>query len=323
MKEKRFLLFFKKKLLNIDLDFFEMLAVNTPGYSISEICILSRKAILNSEMLNEDLSEKHYQMCFKEKNTKTHNLNFNDIGGLDNVKNELYNSIILPTLHYERYKKLKIKISSNILLYGEPGCGKTLLAKAVSNISHCNFISIKGPELISKYVGDTEKELRSVFDEARKLQPCVIFFDEIDSICQKRNNNGYADRIVNQILTLLDGFDDYGDVFVIGATNKIENIDEALLRPGRFDKLLKVPLPSFEEMIQIFYKSIGDISYDQINFEKIFCQGFNGADIAGIVKEAKMLYLKENMCGDEFVINAKYFYMAAEKIKNQKNFLDN
>ncbi|KAM0687795.1 hypothetical protein COBT_000960, partial [Conglomerata obtusa] len=271
-----------KQVLNTQHEFLNNVSKNMPGFSVSEICKFFRNVLLTSIIENEPLTYEHYDKMLEENKYISNCVSFDDIGGLENVKNELYNSIILPTLYSESYKKLGIKNSTGILLFGPPGCGKTLIAKAVSNISHCNFISIAGPELVSKFVGDTEKELRKVFVSAKQMQPCIIFFDEIDSLCQKRNNAGHNDRIVNQILTLLDGFNDKGDVFVIGATNRIENIDEALLRPGRFDKIIEVSLPNELEKFDIFTKNIKGLSIEDFSFDELNTNNFNGADIHGL-----------------------------------------
>jgi ribosome biogenesis ATPase len=139
------------------------------------------------------------------------------------------------------------------LLYGPPGCGKTLVARAVSNESKANFISIKGPELLNKYVGESEKAVRMLFKRAMSSAPCVIFFDELDSLCPKRGseNNSSSERVVNQLLTEMDGLEERRGVFVIAATNRPDIIDPAMLRPGRLDKLLYVPLPTKEDRLQI------------------------------------------------------------------------
>lgn len=158
-----------------------------------------------------------------------------------------------PILHPEKFKRIGLCAPAGVLLYGPPGCGKTLVAKAVSNESKANFISIKGPELLNKYVGESEKAVRQLFKRARASAPCVIFFDELDSLCPRRGseNNSSSERVVNQLLTEMDGLDERRDVFVIAATNRPDIIDPAMLRPGRLDKLLYVPLPTNEDRLQI------------------------------------------------------------------------
>lgn len=156
-------------------------------------------------------------------------------------------SIVEPILNPEKFTRIGLTAPAGVLLYGPPGCGKTLVARAVSNESKANFISIKGPELLNKYVGESEKAVRSLFKRAKSSAPCVIFFDELDSLVPKRGSSGdnnSSERVVNQLLTEMDGLEDRKGVFVIAATNRPDIIDPAMLRPGRLDKLLYVPLPT-------------------------------------------------------------------------------
>jgi len=181
------------------------------------------------------------------------NTSWKDVGALDQVRADLQLSIVEPILHPETFKRIGLNAPAGVLLYGPPGCGKTLVAKAVSNESKANFISIKGPELLNKYVGESEKAVRQLFKRARASAPCVIFFDELDSLCPRRGseNNSSSERVVNQLLTEMDGLDDRRNVFVIAATNRPDIIDPAMLRPGRLDKLLYVPLPTNEDRLSI------------------------------------------------------------------------
>lgn len=250
---------------------------------------------------------------------QSRSVTFDNIGSLENVKEELEMSIILPSRYPHKFRKLGILKPSGVLLHGPPGCGKTLLARAVSNMSHCNFISVKGPELISKYVGDSEGALRSLFDKAKQLQPCVVFFDEIDSLCSKRKHNGFENRIVNQILTLLDGLEDRGEVYIIGATNRLSSLDRALLRSGRFDKVIEVPFPDKNGCIDILKKYVINLPLENFDYEDLPLKGFSGADIAGIVKEAGVICLKKNFDLDNPVISKKDFEEAIIKLKNMKN----
>lgn len=246
---------------------------------------------------------------------------FEDIGALGRVKEELTMSILLPARFPDRFTAFGITKPSGVLLYGPPGCGKTLIAKAVSNMSFCNFLSIKGPELITKYVGDSEKHLRDLFQKAKNLSPCVLFFDEIDSLCSRRGKNEFGNRIVNQILTLLDGMEDRGEVYLIGATNRIKSIDPALMRPGRFDKIIEVPLPAREEAIEIFHKCLSSIPYIPFDIAALDLSGLSGADIAGVVKEAAILCLKENFdctADTSLKVDDKYFMQALDKLRKMK-----
>ena len=202
-------------------------------------------------------------------------------------------SIVEPILHPDKFRRIGLTAPAGVLLYGPPGCGKTLVAKAVSNESKANFISIKGPELLNKYVGESEKAVRQLFKRARASAPCVIFFDELDSLCPRRGseNNSSSERVVNQLLTEMDGLDERRDVFVIAATNRPDIIDPAMLRPGRLDKLLYVPLPTLEDRHQILKTLTRSLPVAKdVNLKIIAssnqCDGYSGADLSALVREA-------------------------------------
>ena len=176
------------------------------------------------------------------------NVTWDDIGGLEKIKEELKETVEYPVLHPEMYTKFGLSPSKGVLFYGPPGTGKTLLAKAVATEVSANFISVKGPELLSMWFGESESNIRDIFDKARAAAPCVVFLDELDSIAKARGGSvgdagGASDRVVNQLLTEMDGMNAKKNVFVIGATNRPDQIDPALLRPGRLDQLIYVPLP--------------------------------------------------------------------------------
>jgi SpoVK/Ycf46/Vps4 family AAA+-type ATPase len=194
-----------------------------------------------------------------------------------------------------------VKPHKGILLYGPPGCGKTLIAKAIANEVKAHFISIRGPELLSKYYGQSEENLRDIFGEARYLQPSIIFFDEIDSVAQRRSGEEYLrfeSRFVNQLLTLMDGIEDYENVCVIASTNRAELMDEALLRPGRFDYMLEVRKPTRHGCYKIFALHTRNMpisrDFDMKRFsEKL--EGLSGADIAFIAREGAYNCLRETI----------------------------
>ncbi|KAI8998340.1 P-loop containing nucleoside triphosphate hydrolase protein [Gaertneriomyces semiglobifer] len=230
-------------------------------------------------------------------------VSWDDIGALSRVREEMRMAIVEPIKHPEYFASMGITASMGVLLYGPPGCGKTLLAKAVANESHCNFISVKGPELLNKYVGESERAVRMVFARAQASSPCVIFFDELDALCPARSNeaeNQSASRLVNTLLTEMDGMQGRKNVYVIAATNRPDMIDPAMLRPGRLDKALYVDLPNNVERRDILravarktplcptldLQTIADDSR---------CDGFSGADLASLVREAAVAALREQL----------------------------
>ncbi len=243
-----------------------------------------------------------------------------DIGGLEDVKRKLKEAIELPLKHPEVYKAMGIRPPKGILLYGPPGCGKTLLAKAVATESQANFISVKGPEILSKWVGESEKAIRVVFRKARQTAPCVIFFDEIDAIAPKRGSyageSGVLERIVNQLLTELDGISVLKQVVVIAATNRPDIIDPALLRPGRFDRILFVPPPDRDSRISILKIYTKNMPLaDDVDFEELadMLEGYSGADIEALCREAAMIAL-----GDDFKpkpVKQEHFIKATEIVR--------
>lgn len=314
-----------KNIKKENLDTFKI-SQNLPGFVgrdiqklISMCCTRSVNRNCSNENFQNFLIMEDFMHCISNWKNITHIVTFDDIGALKDVKEELTMSILLPSRYPEKFTAFGISKPSGVLLFGPPGCGKTLIAKAVSNMSHCNFLSIKGPELITKYVGDSEKHLRDLFQKAKNLSPCVLFFDEIDSLCGRRGKNEFGNRIVNQILTLLDGMEDRGEVYIIGATNRIDSLDEALLRPGRFDKVIEVHLPSKIEALEIFQKCISNIPHEYFDFDILDFSNFSGADIAGVVKEAAIMCLKDNFEKENLKITADYFINAVNKMRMMKS----
>lgn len=222
-----------------------------------------------------------------------------DIGALQAVREELVTAIVEPIRHPERYARVGITAPTGVLLWGPPGCGKTLLAKAVANESRANFISVKGPELLNKYVGESERAVRQVFVRARSSIPCVIFFDELDAMVPKRDDalSESSARIVNTLLTELDGLSSRQGIYVVGATNRPDIIDPAMLRPGRLETLLFVDLPAKEERVEILRTLVRDLGLD---FDEDMAnvarnsEGFSGADLGSLVRRAGYLAIKRD-----------------------------
>ena len=247
------------------------------------------------------------------------NIRWKDIGGLEEVKDELKQAVEWPLTHADSFKKMGIKPPAGVLLFGPPGTGKTLLAKAAATESEANFISVKGPELLSMYVGESEKAVRKIFRKARQVSPVILFFDEIDSLAPKRGAGADAhvtERVVNQLLTELDGIESLKNVVFVAATNRPDLVDPGLLRPGRMDKLIKVPAPDEKARSAIFkvhtrnVKLATDVSIEELAKKTA---GYSGADIEGLIREAALIALKENKMA-AVPVSKKYFELAMKKV---------
>ena len=233
---------------------------------------------------------------------------WDDVGDLEDAKRILREAVELPLKNPEKFKKMGIRPPRGILLYGPPGTGKTLLAKAVATESEANFISIKGPEIMSKWVGESEKAIRKIFKKARQSAPCIIFLDEIDSIAPKRGHSsasGVTDRIVNQLLTSMDGINNLEDVVIIAATNRPDIVDPALLRPGRFDRLVFIPPPDEKGRLEILKVHTRKMPLKDVDLEAIArrTEGYTGADIENLCREAGMAAIRE----DSEYVTMKHF----------------
>ena len=247
------------------------------------------------------------------------NVTWDQIGGLEDLKQKLIESVDWPISHPKIFERMGISPPRGILLYGPPGCGKTLLARAVASESKANFISIKGPELLSKYVGESEKAIREIFRKAKMAAPCIIFFDEFDSIAPSRGrhttDSGVSEKVLSQFLTELDGLEVKKDIVVIAATNRPDILDPALIRPGRIDRILLVPAPDEDEreqILNIFTKDMplaANIDLKELN-KKL--DGFSGADVETLCREAGMIALRENLRARK--ITGEHFLMAIESV---------
>ncbi len=304
----------------------EEFAEITHGFSGADIAALCREAamkalrrylpkldlekqVIPAEMLKQLKVEKQdFYGAFKEVQpsmlrevyVEVPTVRWEDVGGLEEVKRSLKEAVELPLKDPSLFEKMGIRPPKGILLYGPPGTGKTLLAKAVSTESQANFISIRGPELLSKWVGESERGVREVFRKSREAAPCIIFFDEIDSIAPHRGlrggDSGVTERVVNQILTEIDGLVVLKDVVTIAATNRPDLLDSALLRPGRFDRIIYVPPPDREARMLIFKVHTRNTPLaPDVNLESLAnsTEGYTGADIEALCREAAMIAVRE------------------------------
>lgn len=311
---------------NVDL---EVICKDTHGYVGADLAALCTEAALqcirekmdvidledesiDAEVLNSmAVTNDHFKTALgisnpsalRETVVEVPNVSWDDVGGLDNVKRELQETVQYPVEHPEKFEKFGMSPSKGVLFYGPPGCGKTLLAKAIANECQANFISIKGPELLTMWFGESEANVREIFDKARQSAPCVLFFDELDSIAVQRGSSsgdagGAADRVLNQLLTEMDGMNSKKTVFIIGATNRPDIIDPALLRPGRLDQLIYIPLPDKASRRQIFKANLrkSPIAPDvDLDLLANVTEGFSGADITEICQRACKYAIRESI----------------------------
>jgi len=270
---------------------------------------------IDAEVLDSmSVNQEHFKFALgvsnpsslRETTVEVPTITWDDIGGLQGVKNELRELVQYPVEHPEKFEKFGMSPSKGVLFYGPPGCGKTLLAKAVANECQANFISIKGPELLTMWFGESEANVREVFDKARSASPCILFFDELDSIAQQRGGNsgdggGAGDRVMNQLLTEMDGMGAKKNVFIIGATNRPDIIDAALMRPGRLDQLIFIPMPDYESRLSIL-KSVlrkspigAGVDLEHVARET---DKFSGADLTEICQRSAKLAIRESIAKD-------------------------
>lgn len=287
------------------------------------------------KVTNEDFSEalKNTEpSALREVFVEVPNVKWEDIGGLERVKDELREVVEWPLKYPDAFSQLNTKPPKGILLFGPPGTGKTMLVKAVANESEANFISIKGPELLSKWVGESERAVREVFRKARQAAPCIIFLDEFDSIAPIRGagyDSHVTERVVSQLLTEMDGLEELKDVIVIAATNRPDIVDPAMLRPGRLDRLIYIQMPDKETRKDIFAVHLrGKPLGEDVDREELakWTDRYVGADIAAIVKEAVMAALREFLASGiaeeqlkdaikDVVIKKKHFEAALKSVK--------
>jgi transitional endoplasmic reticulum ATPase len=311
----------------------ELVARNTHGYVGADLqqlcmeaaleCIRGKMGLIDFDKDRVDkkildsiiVEQRHFDHALgivapsslRESQVEVPDVHWDDVGGLEDVKRELHETVQYPVEHAEKYVKFGMSPSKGVLFYGPSGCGKTLLAKAIANECGANFISIKGPELLTQWFGESEANVRELFDKARAASPCILMFDEIDSIAKARGSGGAGgseagDRVINQILTEIDGVGARKNVFVIGATNRPDVLDPAIIRPGRLDQLIYIPLPDLKSRMAIFKAALRKAPVDpNLNIEVLArsTQGFSGADIAEIVTSASKLAIREAILATE------------------------
>jgi transitional endoplasmic reticulum ATPase len=273
--------------------------------------------------------------AMREVYLETPDVKWSEVGGLEDVKRELQEAVEWPLKFSDLYKAIGYSMPKGILLYGPSGTGKTLLAKAVATESEANFISVRGPELLSKWVGESERGVREVFRRARQAAPCIIFFDEIDSIAPTRGMGGgsmVTERVVSQLLTELDGIQALLGVVVLAATNRMDMVDAALLRPGRFDKIISIPIPDKDarkEILQIHLKGKPISKEVEVGRLVEMTEGFNGADLAALVNTALSIVLQAYIAKyprpedakkhlDEPIVTYEHFREAAKKVRSSR-----
>ncbi len=327
---------------NIDLD---ELSDNTHGYVGADLASLAREAAMNAlreilpeikledkripsetleklEVDRENFRSARQQVepsAMREVLVQVPDTTWKDIGGLEETKQQLKEAVEWPLKRPEAFEKVGIEAPHGILLHGPPGTGKTMLARAVATESDSNFISVKGPELLSKWVGESEKAVRETFKKARQAAPTVIFFDEIDAMVPKRGRRDagsqVGERVISQLLTEIDGLEDLENVIVIGATNRPDLVDPALLRPGRFDRVMMVSAPDKEARKEIFKIHTRETPLaDDVDLESLAAktEGYSGADIAAVCKEAGMLALRKDIETD--TVEKSHFEKALKSV---------
>ena len=275
-----------------------------PEINLSEEKV-STEILQKIKIINDDFRDALKEIrpsALREVQVQIPNVNWNDVGGLDELKEELREAVEWPIKHKEAFEYVDVEAPKGILLHGPPGTGKTMIAKALATMTDSNFISIKGPELLSKWVGESEKGVREIFRKARQAAPCIIFLDEVDALVPRRSSGDsgshVTENVVSQILTEIDGLEELHNVLIIGATNRLDIVDEALLRPGRFDRIIEVPNPDSKGREQIFriHSKKKPLAND-VNITKIveLTNGFSGAEMAAITNRAAILALKRHV----------------------------
>ena len=294
---------------------------------------ISSEILQKIEITSEDFRDALKEVrpsALREVQVQIPNVNWDDVGGLDELKEELREAVEWPIKHKEAFDYVDVQTPKGILLHGPPGTGKTLIAKALAKMTESNFISIKGPELLSKWVGESEKGVREIFRKARLAAPCIIFLDEVDALVPRRGSGGseshVTESVVSQILTEIDGLEELHNVLIVGATNRLDIVDDALLRPGRFDRIIEVPNPDAKGRKNIFeiHTKKKPLSSD-VDITKLveLTDGFSGAEIAAVANRAAIAALKKYVGGKaqnvkDIKISQEELIDAIDKVKPRK-----
>ena len=300
----------------------------THGYVGADVEALVNLAVLKAKEGGENVSVEHFLLArasvkpsaMREVMVEVPHVTWNDIGGLEDLKLKLRQAVEWPIKHPEVFTRMGISAPRGLLMYGPPGCSKTMIAKALASESGLNFLSIKGPELFSKWVGESERAVREIFKKARQVRPSILFFDEIDAVGGSRGHGGgggkVGDRVLAQLLTEMDGVEGLQGVTVVAATNRPDMIDQALLRPGRLDRVVFVPLPDLETRRKILTVHTRSKPLCQdVDLEAVAARtdGYSGAEIAAVCNEAALAALEENVEASE--VNQKHFDVALSHLK--------
>jgi transitional endoplasmic reticulum ATPase len=332
----------------------KQISKTTHGFVGADLEILSKEAAMKSlrrilpeidydeEKISSEILEKiqitsdDFREALKEvspsalREVQVPNVSWDDVGGLENLKEELKEAVEWPIKYKDAYDYVNVESPKGILLDGPPGTGKTLIAKALAKMTDSNFISIKGPELLSKWVGESERGIREIFRKARQAAPCIIFLDEVDALVPRRGSGGsnshVTENVVSQILTEIDGLEELNNVLIIAATNRLDIIDEAFLRPGRFDRIIKVPNPDEkgrQHIFEIHTKKKPLASDVKISEIVKITDDFSGAEIAAVANRAAIAALKRYVSGKsknvkEIKITQQDLIDAVDKVRPQK-----
>ncbi|CDW54094.1 Spermatogenesis associated protein 5 [Trichuris trichiura] len=318
---------------------FDDIALMSQGYTYSDLKSLFKEGLCSLQtlwylennsraVLNRDLllkaAKKIHPSAMREITLDIPQVKWADIGGELELKQKLQQMVEWPLRHPDAFKRLGIRPPKGILMYGPPGCSKTMIARALATESNLNFLAVKGPELFSKYVGESEKAVREIFRKARQVAPAVIFFDEIDALASSRSQDqaGVGNRVLAQLLTEMDGIEPLNEVIIVAATNRPDMIDDALLRPGRLDRIVAVPLPDERTRRDILNIRLGRMPIDKnVDIEKLVkaTDAFSGAEVSSLCDEAALLAMQEDFDATEVHLRKQKLRSATMQARVEKS----